>query len=147
MYSGYEALNAHNSLLTCAMQLKQAPFNFSFCLLSDGLLFPTYFSDPPKKTLDYSLWFLQNFDETMTAGGGGNLPPLVLLKDMLGRATDQSGSSIGHVVSVVVAVSTEVHAAGHTRERPLFSKAQSALVSILLRGSLGGGVGSKNFSQ
>ena len=41
------------------------------------------FSDPEKKTLDYSLWFLQNFDETMTAGyflggeeKGGNLPPL-----------------------------------------------------------------------
>ena len=26
------------------------------------------FSDHEKKTLDYSLWFLQNFDETMTAG-------------------------------------------------------------------------------
>ena len=24
-------------------------------------------SDPEKKTLDYSLWFLQNFDETMTS--------------------------------------------------------------------------------
>ena len=45
------------------------------------------FSDPKKKTLDYSLWFLQIFDETMTAGyflgaggggggEGGNLPPL-----------------------------------------------------------------------
>ena len=41
------------------------------------------FSDPPKKNLDYSLWFLQNFAETMTAGyflggggEGGNLPPL-----------------------------------------------------------------------
>ena len=32
------------------------------------------FSDPEKKTLDYSLRFLQNIDETMTAGyflGGG----------------------------------------------------------------------------
>ena len=64
------------------MQLKQAPFNFSFRLLSDGLLF-TFFR-PQKKTLDYSLWFLQNFDETMTAGyfvrgggggGGGIFPP------------------------------------------------------------------------
>ena len=40
-----------------------------------------FFSDPEKKSLDYSLWFLQDFDETMTAGyflGGGkgrNLPP------------------------------------------------------------------------
>ena len=25
------------------------------------------FSDLEKKTLDYSLWFLQNFDETMTS--------------------------------------------------------------------------------
>ena len=32
------------------------------------------FLDPEKKPLDYSLWFLQNFDEMMTAGyflGGG----------------------------------------------------------------------------
>ena len=26
-----------------------------------------FFSNPQKKTLDYSLWFIQNFDETMTA--------------------------------------------------------------------------------
>ena len=42
----------------------------------------TFFRTTKKKTLDYSLWFLQNFDETMTAGyfqgkgGGGNLHPL-----------------------------------------------------------------------
>ena len=40
------------------------------------------FSDPEKKNLNYySLWFLQNLDETMTAGyflggGGGIFPPL-----------------------------------------------------------------------
>ena len=37
------------------------------------------FSDPKKKTLDYSLWFLQNFDETMNAlsrgGGRGRIFP------------------------------------------------------------------------
>ena len=67
MYSGEETLNAHNSLLKCAMQLKQVSFNFSFRLPSYGLLFSTHFFGPPKKTLDYSLWFLQNFDETMTS--------------------------------------------------------------------------------
>ena len=42
------------------------------------------FSDPEKNTLDYSLWFLQYFDETMTAGyflGGGrgeSFPPFRL---------------------------------------------------------------------
>ena len=60
------------------MQLKQVPFNFFFRLLSDGLLFSIYFFGPRKKTtLDYSLWFLQNLDETMTAGyflGGGESP-------------------------------------------------------------------------
>ena len=61
--------------------------HFSFCLLSDGLLFSTHFFGPRKITLDYtytySLWFIQNFDETMTAGyflggggEGGYLPPL-----------------------------------------------------------------------
>ena len=30
MYSGLKTSNAHNSLLECAMQLKQAPFNFNF---------------------------------------------------------------------------------------------------------------------
>ena len=63
------------------MQLKQVPFNFSFRLLSDGLFSQHIFSDPEKKTLE-SLWFLQNFDETMTAGyflvggKGGIFPPL-----------------------------------------------------------------------
>ena len=55
------------------------------------------FLDPEKKTLDYSLWFLQNLDETMTAGyflggGGGRLlsdiPCLCPLYVYIRTATD-----------------------------------------------------------
>ena len=60
--------SGHIPVLICAMQLKQVSFSFSFRLLSDGLLFSTHFFGPrKKKTLDYSLWFLQNFDITMTS--------------------------------------------------------------------------------
>ena len=39
------------------------------------------FSDPENKTLDYSLWFLQNLDKTVTAGYflGGGVPPFRLV--------------------------------------------------------------------
>ena len=52
---------------------------FLFSFTSRWITILNIFSDPEKNPLDYSLWFLQNIDETMTAGyflGGGILPPL-----------------------------------------------------------------------
>ena len=41
-------LNAHNSPLEGAMQLKQVPLDFSFRFLSGGILFSKLFSDSQK---------------------------------------------------------------------------------------------------
>ena len=53
--------------------------------------------------------------------------------------THHGGSSSGHIVSVIVAVSTEVHAASDASERSLLPVAQPTLHIVLLRRNLGGG--------
>lgn len=47
-------------------------------------------------------------------------------------AGTHNGRALHHVVPIVVAVCTEVHAAGHTRKWPLLPIADAALCSFLL---------------
>ena len=51
-----------------ATETSATQFLFSFTFRWITFL-NSFFRTPKKKTLDYSLWFLQNFDETMTRAG------------------------------------------------------------------------------
>ena len=61
---------------------------------------------------------------------------LTLSMYTLHTVTHHCGASSRHVVLVIVAVCTKVHAAGHTRERSLLSSSQSALIPCLLSRNL-----------
>ena len=80
MYSGLKTSDASNSLLECAMQLKQAPFNFSF-RVNCGVKFSLSQKQQPP-----------NVGEGHTDGDGGSLNALdaaLKYNDVLNRKSDQ----------------------------------------------------------